>query len=578
MIPLIQFFSGIPLGIFLPFLPVDLTKEPAFCQVIISEVMADPSPAVRLPEAEYVELYNRGNTAVNLAGWKLAFGSHNETLSAFTLEPDNCLIICESGTETYFHTYGKTMALSNMPAVVNTGQTLTLRSASGAVIHTVSFSPDWFSTPEKAEGGWSLEIIDPDNPCGYAENWHESENQQGGTPGSVNSVKDFNPDRQSPRLLRATLPNDSSVMLLFNERMDSLSANSPLLYSADGGLLHPLQVIPKAPDYSSVMLTYPKRFQPYVMHTITVLNTLKDCVGNTLTPNSLARFARPRIPESFDVIFNEVLFDAVSGTSEFIELYNRSSKVLDLADFSISLADKHTGDITRRILLQDHPFLLFPDGYAVITRDASKLHDSKDPWVQQVILEEDGLFSLPDEEGILVLVYDQSLTMDEFHYYRSMQDELLAAPEGVSLERVDSGKPASSTMNWHSASTAAGYSTPGRKNSQAFSSGISAEDVTVLPGMISPDNDGVDDYTTIQVQPGTPGWMATIQIFDKNGNKIRTLASNALLGIGDCFTWDGTGDDLQPVPMGIYLIYVEIFSKTGGAKKIKKVVTLTKRL
>jgi len=133
-------------------------------------------------------------------------------------------------------------------------------------------------------------------------------------------------------------------------------------------------------------------------------------------------------------------------------------------------------------------------------------------------------------------------------------------------------------MNWHSASTAAGYSTPGRKNSQALVSGISDEDVTVQPGMITPDNDGVDDYTTIQLQPGAPGWMATIQIFDKNGNKIRTLASNTLLGTGDCFTWDGTRDDLQPVPVGIYVVYVEIFSETGAAKKIKKVVTLTKRL
>jgi hypothetical protein len=578
MIPLLQFFSGIPFGLFLPFLPVDLTKEPVYFQVIISEVMADPTPAVRIPEAEYVELYNRGKTAVNLEGWKLAFGSHEETLTAFTLDPDNYLIVCECGTESIFHSYGKTMALSNMPAIVNTGQTLTLRSPSGVVIHTVSFSPDWFSISEKTEGGWSLEIIDPDNPCGYAENWHESINQQGGTPGSVNSVKGLNPDVQSPRLLRATLPNDSSVVLLFNERMDSLSLNSPSLYSADMGLLHPLQVIPVGPDYSSVMLTYSRRFQPYTIHSITVLNTLKDCVGNTLTPNSLVRFAIPQIPEGFDVIFNEVLFNAISGTSEFIELYNRSSKVLDLEDFSISLADRHTGDIIRRVFLQDHPFLLFPDGYAVITRDAAKLRDNKDEWVQQAILEKDELFSLPDEEGILVLSYHQSLTMDEFHYYRSMQEELLVGVEGVSLERVNSDKPASSTTNWHSASTAAGYSTPGRKNSQAMATGISGEVVTVQPGILSPDNDGIDDFIVIQVQPGEPGWMATIQIFDKNGNKMRTLACNTLLGTLDCFTWDGTRDDQRPAPIGIYLVYVEIFSKTGAAKKIKKVVTLTKRL
>jgi hypothetical protein len=578
MKPLRQFFSGISLGLLLPFPLADLPREPLFCQVIISEVLADPTPAFRLPEAEFVELYNRGDTAVNLAGWKLVFGDHEKMLAAFTLEPDNYLIVCESDMESYFKPYGKTLALNNMPALVNTGQTLTLRSASGAVIHTVSFSPGWFDTPEKAEGGWSLEIIDPDNPCGYAENWHESENQQGGTPGSANSVNGFNPDRQSPQLLRATLPNDSSVMLLFNERMDSVTVNSTLLYSANGGLLHPLLVIPEAPDFSKVMLKYPARFQPYAMRTISVLNSLKDCVGNTLTSNSLARFAIPQTPQGFDVIFNEVLFDAISGTSEFIELYNRSSKVVDLADFSLSLADKHTGDITRSVPLHNHPFLLFPGGYAVITRDGSKLCNDSDPGVQQTILEEDDLFPLPDDEGILVLSYRQSITMDEFHYYRSMQDELLAVPDGVSLERLDSEKPTSSPMNWHSASTAAGYSTPGKRNSQGLNTGISTEEVTIQPEIISPDNDGIDDYATIQVQPGEPGWMTTIQIFSRDGNKVKTLASNILLGTGDRFTWDGTLDDQQPAPIGIYIVYVEAFSKTGEVKKAKKVVTLMKRL
>jgi hypothetical protein len=588
---LVQFFSGFPLGLFLLVLPADpsdnpdysmpppdLAQEPAFCQIIISEIMADPTPSVLLPEAEYVELFNRGSAAINLEGWKLVFGNHEKILGAAILESESYLIICDSGNENDFQAYGKALTLPNMPAVVNTGQTLTLKSVSGAVIHSVTFSPDWFHSPSKSAGGWSLEIIDPDNPCGNADNWSESSDPRGGSPGAQNSVKTGNPDKLPPSLLRATLPSDSSVMLLFNESMDSSSLNSPWLYSASEGLLHPLAANPAGPDYSAVLLTFPLRFQPAVRYTVTVLNSLKDCVGNALAGNSAADFAIPQTPSTFDLIINEILFDPVSGKSEFIELYNRSSKVLDLSDFTIALADLNTGEIVKMVPLNKNPFLIFPAGYVVITREAKSLPDNGYLHYSPVFVELSDLFTLPDEEGIIVLSDHALHTMDEFRYHQSMHAGLFDRKEGISLERIDCDLPTNMPENWQSAATSAGYSTPGRQNSQAVHQEHTGEEIILQPETFSPDQDGIDDYMTLHLQFREPGWMATIIIFDRHGNKIRNLSSKCLLGTEEYFTWDGFTDDQGMAGIGIYVVYVEIFRQTGEIKNFRKVITLARRL
>jgi hypothetical protein len=552
--------------------------EPETYQVVISEIMADPFPAVGLPDAEYIELYNRDESGVSLEGCRLVIGKAEKVLPAVVLESNAYLIICDAGKESLFPSFVKIIAVEHLPPVLNSGQTVTLRSRSGKIIFSVDFTDRWYKSKEKAEGGWSLEIIDPENFCGREDNWCASIDPRGGTPGSGNSVNRENPDNQRPNLLRATWNADSSVMLHFSESMDSTSLDDPASFSASHGLLHPAHVDPTEPGYASVSLYFNASPKPGIIYSVTVLKIPKDCAGNLLADNAFANFGLPQPSDSPDVVINELLFDTPSGMSEFIELYNRSSKIIDLEEFSLALCAPVSDSTLKRTPLRGNPFLLFPGHYVAVTRRADQLpYLSGHPDLSTVV-EQPLLFVLPDRQGEITLAGKAGRIIDRFGYSREMHSAFLSKTEGISLERINADLPANDRNNWHSASSLVGYATPGFENSQHVSSVKETEDIVITPEIFSPDDDGTDDVTVLDVEPGNPGSMANIRIFDMRGMMVRTLATQALLGTRSLFTWDGTCNDQTRADIGIYLIYIEIYTEQGHIKNYRKVVTLTRRL
>ena len=44
--------------------------------VVITEIMADPYPVVKLPEIEYLEIFNRSDKRLSLRNWELRYEGH----------------------------------------------------------------------------------------------------------------------------------------------------------------------------------------------------------------------------------------------------------------------------------------------------------------------------------------------------------------------------------------------------------------------------------------------------------------------------------------------------------------------
>src|SRR5450432_1920240 len=132
--------------------------------------------------------------------------------------------------------------------------------------------------------------------------------------------------------------------------------------------------------------------------------------------------------------------------------------------------------------------------------------------------------------------------------------------------------------NFHSAATSAGYGTPGYKNSQYRINEDVPGTITVTPPVFSPDNDGVDDFATINYNFPSPGYVANITIFDATGRAVRSFEKNALSGgIKGYYRWDGLDDKNRKLPQGIYIIYTEIFNTAGKKKQFKNTIVLARK-
>jgi hypothetical protein len=540
--------------------------------VIISEIMADPVPANKLPELEYIEIFNKSDHIVNLSNWTLTFGTKSVILPESLINPGEYNVIMDIQSDSIPVKY-KDFTNMNIPAITNTGQIITLRTPDGAIMHSIDFTVDWYNDPGKDEGGWSIEIIDPDNPCGGKGNWHASNDNSGGTPGTQNSVNDINRDIFSPVLINAALNSDTSVILRFNEPLHTAVLDICDLYAIDNGLYHPA-LVAFEPGCSDLVLQYNEGFKQGMIYKVTILKDLMDCAGNHPSDNLLAFFAYAETISQTNLVINEILFES-SNDLEFIEIFNRSEKIIDLSALTISLADK-SNTIYKTVALTIKPWLLFPGNYTVLTGNKEQLLKRYKTIKLQSILEVDPFFALPDDEGLIVLSDTAGNTIDEFAYNKKMHHEMFSGTKEISLERIDPDLPSDDPENWQTASAISGFATPGNVNSQMQSSS-SDEYIAIIPELLSPDDDGINDKIELHVKFADPGWMGTIGVYSQGGQKIKMIISNVLLGTDELLTWDGRDDRGDIVVLGIYLVYGEFYNSRGGFKKFKKVVPVVRK-
>ncbi|PCH95923.1 MAG: hypothetical protein COB85_04110, partial [Bacteroidetes bacterium] len=427
--------------------------------VVFNEIFADPSPAVALPSGEFLELYNTSNKIFDLSGWVFVNSTTSKTLSTHILLPDEYVILCNATDTASYLPYGPVIGISSWTALTNGGDSLTLLDNFGTLIDVVAYDDSWYMDGSKDDGGWSLEQINPNHsPCSSTNNWIASNSPTGGTPGMINSVFDILPDTLSPTLLGAVVLDSVTILLTMSEGLDSGDV-AQASYSFSNGL-----VLLSATQTSAntITLTLTSSLPLSVIYTVSISN-LADCAGNGITNPNSAQFASPEQAQPGDLIINEILFNPrtnyFNSGYDFVEIYNNSQRFIDLNGWELGNVGNDTIDNLESIALT--AYIVFPGEYVVLTKDTSNIKDEYPNAVSKTFLQMDPIPAYNNGDGTVVLVDNLSRVSDSISYAEDMHFVLLNDINGVSLERLDFDRVSHDKTNWHSASEAVGFATPG---------------------------------------------------------------------------------------------------------------------
>lgn len=545
--------------------------SPQLFDIVFNEIMADPSPVIGLPDAEYIELYNSSGKSFRTGKWRLVVGTTAYALPDTQFMPGSYMVICAKDTETAFNKYGLVLGLfTSATTLTNSGQTLHLWDNEDQLIAWSEYSDTWYNDDYKAEGGWSLEQIDPSNPCVGKDNWTASNSKTGGTPGIQNSVFNENIDTKEPEISSIYVSNDTTIQITYNEPLLSTTTTKTDNFRLTDEIV-PKNVELTGTNYCTIQLTLNRPMEPGKIYQLTITPAITDCSGNQQYTTIDTLVGIPSTCDSLDVVINEVLFNALPNNPEFIELYNRSDKILDASNLVFTFETINT---KSTFIASKEPFLFYPHSYLVFSAAPESLPSVYTYCNTKTMYCSSGWKGMDDKAGTIFLQTKNLQVIDRFSYSENMHQASFTNKEGISLERVNPEVAANYPGNWHSAAETVQYGTPGLQNSQYIEETSVTGTFSIENEIFSPDDDGYNDLLKIDYHFENSGNRITAWIFDAVGRKITCLMNNSLPENTGFFTWDGHSDTGKLCAPGMYMVFIQQITDLGETREFKKACIL----
>ena len=518
------------------------TQTPQLHDLIINELMIKPDPVVGLANKEYIEIKNISKYFLSLKQCVIKDLTSFKNLPNLVLHPDSFLV------------------LYDIPTLNNAGDHISLWNANQELIHQVSYTDQWYQDSIKSNGGWSIELKDQSQLCLKAENWAASIHPLGGTPGFENSIKQNLPiDRVGPQIFSFEFENDSILNLTFNESFDSLSLNNLQVWVDKKAINYKIDSSKTKEQNMSLWLDFEvdkTKVQGFK------ISGLRDCVGNMMSDSF--DWQMLSLCQRQEIVINELLFNPKTNGKDFVELYNNSPFAFDMSQFFLVNLDANNAfanycSFPKSMIVKPYQYVLISEDtnnicsfYQCKNKNALKIKVSRLP-------------SMPDDEGNIILINLNNQIIDSIRYQSSQHAAMIKDQNGISLERLSFDKNL-----WYSASSSAGFATPGYQNSQQLAVNNSNQMFALQSETLSPDNDGFEDFLSINYNLEFNDAALTVEIYDKDGRFVKQLKNNELVANQGEIIWDGTDFNNQRAAIGIYIIYIKGFSASQSAIFQKK--------
>ena len=547
-------------------------KVTPFRSVVINEIFADPYPkgdVKPLPQvlptessAEWIELFNNSSETVDLNGWTI----NNRSIPSARFSAGSYLLLVPEDYAEQYRKYGEVVAMSSWSSLTNSGDEVVLRDAAGTIVDSLSYTKAWYGNSAKEEGGWSLEQIRPVLACSVSDNWQASEAALGATPGAINSVNNSDPDLKQPELLEAVWLSGNEVRLRFSEALSTTTQASQI--TVDNLAVQQLIL-----QHKSIILQVEDLANS--REGLLVSGSVEDCSGNVLSFDR--EIILPRPAEDTDLVLNEIMYDPTADGAEWVELYNTSGYYISLQNWYLAILD---GGIEKSVVVTKDLELIAPGGFRVITSSPQVLKTDFPYIADADVIFQSDLFTFRNDGDTLALLNEEGLVVDKVFYNDDLHHPLVRQTKGVSLERINpyeynNGGNWSSAQIISSAKLNAVNASPAKPNSQWIVKGTEGIGIEVVPKIIHPAPDGLNDLAIVRYQLPEPNLSGKIILLNASGTQEDVLLNNTILGKGGELKWTGTNSEGYALNSGYYIVLLQTFDANGNKKTYKATVVIS---
>ncbi|HKB85495.1 MAG TPA: lamin tail domain-containing protein, partial [Ignavibacteriaceae bacterium] len=439
--------------------------------VVINEIMYAPSGE----EPEWVEIYNRTTEDINLKGWSISDNISTKIITDddFILPVESFVVITRDSSILNFYQVPSPIIKLILPTLNNTGDAVVIKDSLEIMIDSISYSPDWGGNT----GGKSLERISPDIPGTLQTSWSTSESIFKATPGKINSITPKNNDLRISAFEPATEYGILGEPVQFNIQVKNSGLSISPSFSIS--LFRDLNCdsIPQYSEMISTINSVPILPGDSILLNLSSFNNDEGsnyfiarmvCVPDDDTTNNTA-FANVTIMRvneiRNDLIINEIMYDPDAPQPEWIEVLNRSDKLINFKNYKIADTRDTTAVCTEDLFIT-------PGTYAVIAKDSTIKKYFSIP--SHLVIHS---FSALNNTGDIIILLDSlNRVIDSLEYSSGW-----GGNDGISLERINSESPPTTQENWLT-SISRNHGTPGFINSVTQKDfDISVDDIRSFP-------------------------------------------------------------------------------------------------